>query len=158
MSAPTPVSADETCAGTMELIERSITIGDGTNYAWDGPITGLGTPEVRDNDVDKGHGDGAVGQLDWYAKRPIGMPVSIAPPPGTNPSKADLWQLWLDLKTAWQRVNDGTDLTLEHTEVGFTVQYRGRPSGCVLDDSLWRKGMPVLRVLLTFRCPDPNEY
>jgi len=141
----------------MELIERSIIVGDGTNYAWDGAISGLGL-EVRDNDVDKGHGDGAVAQLDWYPKRTITMPVSIAPPPGSSPSRADLWQLWLDLKVAWARVGDGVDLTLEHTEVGFVTQYVGRPRGAVLNDIDWRSGRPLLRVLLTFTATDPNEH
>lgn len=158
MSAPTPVAADETCAGTFEIPERNIIIGDGTNYAWDGATSGFGLPEVRNNDVDKGHGDGAVGQLDWYAKRTLTMPISIAPPTGTSPSRADLWQLWLDLKAAWARQGDGTDIIGEHVEVGFTTQYLGRPRGCVLNDIDWRAGRPLLRVLLTFECPDPTEY
>jgi hypothetical protein len=151
------VDADVSCAGTFELVTRSIIVGDGTDYAFDGLVGGLGVPEVRDNDVDKGHGDGAITQHDFYQKRPITIPVSIAPAPGENVSKATIWGRWLTLKVAWAKSFD-VDLELIHTEVGFTTSYFGRPSGAALDDSFWRRGLPVLRVLLAFRCGDPAEY
>jgi len=154
----TAVPADEGCAGTVELIERDIMVGDGTDYAWDGQTDGLGLPEIRNNDVEKGHADGSTGQHDFYNARVISLPVSIAPAVGETVTRAQLWQRWLDLKTAWAKQGDGTDLTLEHVEVGFTTQYRGRPNGCVLNDIEWRRGMNVLHVLLSFRCPDPTEY
>lgn len=154
----TAVAADPECAGTMELIERSITVGDGTDYAWDGQIDGLGLPDIRNNDVDKGHADGATGQHDFYAVRTITMPVSIAPATGESVTRAQLWARWLTLKAAWAKQGDGTDLTLEHTEVGYVTQYLGRPNGCTLNDLEWRRGMNVLHVLLSFRCPDPTEY
>jgi len=153
-----PVPAAEECAGTVELLERSIVIGDGTDYAWDGSTSGFGTPEVRNNDVEKGHADGAVGQHDFYQVRLLTMPVSIAPATGETVTRAQLWQRWLTLKAAWAKQGDGTDITLEHTEVGFVTQYLGRPNGCVLNDIDWRAGRPLLRVLLSFRCPDPTEY
>jgi len=151
------VDADPGCAGTFELLTRSIIVGDGTDYAFDGKVDGLGVPEVRNNDVDKGHGDGAITQHDFYQTRPITIPVSIAPAPGETVSKATIWGRWLTLKTAWQKSYD-VDLELVHTEVGFVTNYFGRPSGAVLDDAAWRAGMPVLRVLLAFRCGDPAEY
>jgi hypothetical protein len=151
------VDADPGCAGTFELITRSIIVGDGTDYAFDGLVDGLGNPEVRDNDVDKGHADGAITQHDFYQKRLIAIPVSIAPAPGESVSKATLWARWLTLKTAWIKSYD-VDLELVHDEVGFTTSYFGRPTAVTLDDSLWRRGMPVLRVLLAFRCGDPAEY
>jgi hypothetical protein len=151
------VEADETCAGTFELVTRSIVVGDGTDYAFDGAVSGIGVPEVRNNDVDKGHGDGAITQHDFYQTRPITIPISIAPAPGESVTRAQIWQRWLTLKAAWAKSYD-VDLELVHTEVGFTTSYFGRPNGVALDDSLWRRGMPVLRVLLGFRCGDPAEY
>lgn len=151
------VEADPSCAGTFELVERSIIVGDGTDYAFDGLVGGLGNPEVRDNDVDKGHGDGAITQHDFYEKRLITIPVSIAPAPGESVTKAQIWQRWLTLKAAWLKSFD-VDFTLVHEEVGFTSTYFGRPTAVTLDDSLWRRGLPVLRVLLAFRCGDPTEY
>jgi hypothetical protein len=151
------VDADPSCAGTFELVERSLTIGDGTDYAFDGVVSGLGVPDVRNNDVDKGHGDGAITQHDFYQTRSITIPISIAPAPGESASKSTIWGRWLTLKAAWAKSFD-VDLTLVHDEVGFPTTYFGRPSGATLDDSLWRKGMPVLRVLLAFRCGDPAEY
>lgn len=153
----TALAADASCAGTMELVERSITIGDGTDYAWDGQITGLGEPDVRNTDVDKGHGDGAVPQHDFYGTRVLSLPVSIAPAPGESANRATLWARWTTLRTAWAKSFD-VDLTLEHTEVGSVDTYIGRPNGVTLDDSMWRRGMPVLRVLLSFRCSDPTRY
>ena len=151
------IDADPTCAGTFELVDRSITIGDGTDYAFDGQVQGLGVPEVRNNDVDKGHGDGAITQHDFYQTRVIQIPVSIAPAPGESASRSTIWGRWLTLKAAWAK-SFAVDLELVHNEVGFTTSYFGRPSGAALDDSAWRRGMPVLRVLLSFRCGDPAEY
>jgi hypothetical protein len=151
------IDADVSCAGTFELVGRSITIGDGTDYAFDGTTSGLGNPEVRDNDVDKGHGDGAITQHDFYQKRVITIPISIAPAPGETATKATIWGRWLTLKAAWAKSFD-VDLELVHDEVGFSVSYFGRPTAVTLDDSLWRRGLPVLRVLLAFRCGDPAEY
>lgn len=142
----------------MELVERSITLGDGTDYAWDGAVTGLGEPEVRNYDVDKGHGDGATPQHDFLQTRIIVLPVSIAPAPGESVTRAQIWARWITLRTAWAK-SFTTDLHLVHTEAGGTTDtYIGRPSGAALDDSRWRKGMPVLRAALTFRCPDPTRY
>lgn len=162
-----PVAADDDCAATMRLVDREVmsgdaaTIGDGTFYAWDGGIGGLGDPEIHNNDVDKGHGDGAVQQHDFYMTRIITMPVSIAPVPGesANPVsiKPTLWTRWLDMKAAWQRSFD-TNLSLEHTETGAVVTYIGRPNGIVLDRSAWDAGKPLLRALISFRCGDPLEH
>lgn len=151
------IAADESCAGTFELVERSITIGDGTDYAFDGSPEGLGNPEVRDNDVDKGHADGAITQHDFYQKRIITIPISIAPAPGSGDSKSTIWGRWLTLQAAWAKSFD-TDLTLVHTEVGSTTTYFGRPTAVTLDQTAWRRGMPVLRALLAFRCGDPTGY
>lgn len=153
----TAVAVEATCAGTFELVERSITVGDGTDYAFDGAVSGLGIPDIRNNDVDKGHGDGAVGQHDFYAVRNILIPVSIAPSPNESYSdRVTLWGRWVTLRTAWVKSN--IDLTLEHTEVGNTDTYFGRPNGVALDDVAWRAGKPLLRVALAFRCPDPTVY
>lgn len=141
----------------MEILERNIMVGDGTDYAWDGQIGGLGEPEVRNTDVDKGHGDGATSQHDYYTVRTITLPVSIAPAPGESPSRTVLWQRWMTLRDGWVKAFD-QDLTLEHVEPGETVQYLGRPNGVTLDDSAWRRGNPLLRVLLSFRCADPTRY
>lgn len=153
------VAAGVECAGTMELVERSITIGDGTAYAWDnqGRITGLGNPQTRNSDVAKGQGDGDVPQHDFYGPRLLTMPVSIAPAPGESTTKAAIWALWRTLENAWTKSFD-VDLTLIHTEPGHVDTYIGRPDSCALDDTLWRQGMPVLRVLLAFRCSDPTRY
>lgn len=151
------VAADVTCAGTFELIERSITVGDGTDYAFDGRVDGLGEPQVRNSDVDKGHGDGATSQHDFYTTRVIQIPVSIAPAPNENPSRATLWARWTTLRTAWEK-SFGDVLTLEHVEVGSVDTYVGRPDFATLDDTAWRSGQPLLRVLLGFRCSDPTRY
>lgn len=167
MSTIEPISADEDCGQTMRLVDREVTsgdaatIGDGTFYAWDGDIGGLGDPEVRNNDVDKGHGDGAVTQHDFYAVRMITMPVSIAPVPGESSSpaviKPDLMQRWIDLKAMWVKSFD-LDLLLEHVDSGFTTQYLGRPNGITLDKTAWNSGKPLLRALISFRCGDPLEH
>jgi hypothetical protein len=151
------VAADPTCAGTFELVTRSIIIGDGTDYAFDGAVTGLGQVEVRNNDVDKGHGDGAVTQHDFYVTRSIQIPVSIAPAPGESVTRAQIWARWRTLEAAWAKSYD-VDLELIHDEVGDVSSYFGRPSGAALDDGNWRRGLPVLRVLLSFRCGDPARY
>lgn len=151
------IDADPTCAGTFELVERSFTLGDGTDYAFDGTVSGLGVPDVRNNDVDKGHADGAITQHDFYNTRSITIPISIAPATGESVTRAQIWARWRVLETAWAKSYD-VDLTLVHTEVGDVSTYFGRPSGVALDDGAWRRGMPVLRAILAFRCGDPTRY
>lgn len=152
-----PLAAATDCAGTVSIIERSITVGDGTDYAWDGDTSGLGNMQARNNDVPKGHGDGDVTQHDFYAPRMITLPVSIAPAPGESPSRTVLWARWMTLRDAWVRSFD-VDLTLEHVEPGETAQYLGRPDACTPDLTAWRQGQPLIRVLLAFRCGDPTRY
>lgn len=150
-----PAAVD--CAGTVTIVERSITIGDGTDYAWDGSTQDYGNTQVRNNDVPKGHGDGDVSQHDFYAPRMFMFPISIAPAPNESPTRAQLWARWTTLRDAWARSFD-TDLTLQVVEPGETSQYLGRPNACTPDLTGWRKGQPLIRVLLAFRCADPTRY
>jgi hypothetical protein len=147
---------DSSCGTQVELLERSITIGDGTVYHWDDPgIGGLGIPEVRDNDVVLGHSDGSVGQNDFYQPRLITMPLLIG---DGGPDKALSIQQYRTLETAW--LKSMFDLTLAVTEPGPDHSfYYGRPTSIRRDMTLFQTDLcNLIRCFLTFRCPNPTRY
>lgn len=146
---------DSDCSTQCELIERSFVFGDGTPYIFNGPITGLGVPDVRNNDVVLGHMDGSVGQNDFYQPRVITIPILIGDG-GTD--KGLSVTEFRTLETAWAK--SMFDLTLAVTEPGPDSSfYYGRPSGAQRDLTMFQTDRTnLIRVLLTFRCPNPVRY
>jgi len=132
---------------------RTLTLGDDTPYRL-GPIKGLGIPDVRDNDVERGHADGDVGQNDFYAPRQLLFQITIGPP--GSPDVETVWDNWDALEVAWGLSN--TDLPLTVTTGGRTWTFIGRPRGIVLDDTSIAKGDPLLRAQAAFKGLDPTRY
>lgn len=132
---------------------RSLTLGDDTPYRL-GPIKGLGIPDVRDNDVERGHADGDVGQNDHYAPRQLLFQITIGPP--DSPDVDTVWDNWDTLEVAWTKSN--IDLPLTVTTGGRTWTFLGRPRGLVLDDTSISKGDPILRGQAAFKGLDPTRY
>lgn len=147
---------DTDCGTQAELIERGFVIGDATPYHWDTQgLGGLGVPDVRNNDVVLGHADGSVGQNDFYQPRVIQLPIIIG---DGGPDKALSIQQYRTLETAW--LKSMFDLTLSVTEPGPDHSfYYGRPTVAQRDMSMFQTDLcNIIRVLLTFRCPNPQRY
>lgn len=144
---------------TAAIASRTISFGDGTVYCWGQQgIVGLGEPPVRNNDVNQGNDDGAIGQRDYRDVRHLGFDLTIGPGLGdVETDGADVWALWEVLRVAW--APSMADLTLTIDFFGSsTLTFLGRPDGAVLDTSPMLKGLRALRVMLDFRCPDPTQY
>lgn len=147
---------DADCGTQVELVERAFLLGDATPYHFDTQgITGLGIPDVRNNDVVLGHADGSVGQNDFYLPRVITIAIIIG---DGGPDKALSVQQYRTLETAW--LKSMFDLTLAVTEPGPDYSfYYGRPTSVTRDLSLWQTDLcNIIRCLLTFRCPNPARY
>lgn len=105
----------------LVTINGSFTIGDGTEYEITGPITGLGVPPLRTNDVTRGHQDGQVGANDYLDVRVISIPVAIE---GGSPDEC--WTNVAALQAAWQPSDVDIPLQIKLTE-SVVLTYRGRP-------------------------------
>lgn len=125
----------------------SLTVGDGTDYVLDGPITGLGVPAPRTSDLDLPTG-GTLGGRDLPSRRTIGIPVSIV-----GDSAADVMGSVDDLNAAWAPTS--TDTYLDICLPGWgTVRYTGRPRGVDLDLTDLHTG--AARARLIFDALDPD--
>jgi len=147
---------DVACSTQVELIERGIVLGDDTPYHFTGQgVEGLGWPDVRNNDVTLGHADGDIGQNDFYRPRIITISLMIGD--GTADKVLSIQQ-YRTLETAWAK--SMIDLTLAVTEPGPDNSfYYGRPNGLVRDLSLFQTDLNnIIRVRLSFRCPNPIRY
>jgi hypothetical protein len=125
----------------------SLVVGAGTDYVFDGPITGLGVPAPRTADLDLPTG-GTLGGRDLPARRTIGLPVSIlADGPAAVRDAVDT------LNAAWAPTS--TDTYLDICLPGWgTVRYTGRPRGVDLDLTDLFAG--AARARLIFDALDPD--
>lgn len=133
----------------FELELNSLTI-DGGDYTFEGPIGGLGTPEARTVDSERGDRDGDVGGADVLQRRTLTIPVAI-----TEDDPDDAWTLLDDLKAAFRVTAADQELTLTLPGLVGTT-YFGRPRGVEVD--LEGLGQGVIRALCTFVCLDPVGY
>jgi len=125
----------------------SLTVGAGTAYTFDGPITGLGVPAPRTADLDLPTG-GTLPGRDLPSRRTIGIPVALL-----GDDAADVMGLVATLNTAWAPTS--TDTTLEICLPGMgTVRYTGRPRGVDLDLTDLYTG--AARARLLFDALDPT--
>ncbi len=126
---------------------RGLTIGDGTDYPLTQPgITGLGVPQTRTADQERGIYSGDVGGDDVLQKRVLTIPC------GVNADTADeAWPLFEVLKTAW--APSYADLPLVISFAGTALTYNGRPRG--LDADMAFLGNGFIAVLLTFEALTP---
>lgn len=149
----------DTCGITATLTTRSFSIGDGTPYVWAGPIGGLGQT-IRNNDVTKGHADGAVRQLDFRNPKQITFPVQIGKSaPGSSltiRTKSDIWDAFELLEVGWDLSQ--IDIPLVLNLDGHLRTYLGTPRDMTVDTSDMTKGKPRLRITLLFTANDPTVY
>lgn len=125
----------------------SLIVGAGTDYIFDGPITGLGVPTPRSSDLDLPTG-GTLGGRDLPDRRALGLPVSIL---GDDP--ADVMDSVAALNTAWAPTSTDTYLDICLPGAGV-VRYTGRPRGVDLDLSDLHTG--AARARLVFDALDPD--
>lgn len=126
---------------------RGLTIGDGTSYPLTQPgITGLGVPQTRTSDQERGIYSGDVGGDDVSQKRVLLIPCGV-----DADTAAAAWTLFAALKTAW--APSYTDLPLVVSFAGTTLTYNGRPRG--LDADLAYLGGGWVSALLTFEALTP---
>lgn len=126
---------------------RSLTLGD-DDYIL-GEVEGLGTPEARTADVQRGDRDGDVGGADVLERRVITLPVTI-----NSDDPGDAWALLDALKLAFRPSAADVELTLRLPDI--ERGYFGRPRGVVTDLGTLGQGAP--RALCTFVCLDPLGY
>lgn len=136
---------------TLEV--RGLLMGDGTNYRL-GPIRGLGVPDAKSYDVERGHADGDVGQNDYYRPRQLMVELSIGPP--ACPTVEAVLDAWDAFEVAWAKSN--TDITFVHVVGARTWTFVGRPRGAVFDDSRIANGDPYARIQAAFTGLDPTRY
>lgn len=126
----------------------AVVVGAGTDYPFDGPITGLGVPSPRTSDLDKGDAPGVFGGRDVKPKRTIGLSVTAL-----GDDAAAVWDLVDTLCAAWEPTS--TDTTLDICLPGMgVVQWTGRPRGVDVDLQFLAEG--TIRVRLTFDALDPD--
>lgn len=125
----------------------SLTLGSGTAYILDGPITGLGVPAPRTSDLDLPTG-GTLGGRDLPSRRTIGIPISIF---GATP--ADVMDSIETLNSAWAPTSTDTHLDISLPGTG-TIRYTGRPRGVDLDLDDLHTG--AARARLIFDALDPD--
>lgn len=125
----------------------AVTVGAGTAYVFDGPITGLGVPAPRTSDLDLPTG-GTLGGRDLKTRRVIGLPVSII---GAGP--ADVMDSADVLCAAWAPTSTDTYLDICLPGAG-TVRYTGRPRGVDLDLTDLHCGSVRARLLFDALNPD----
>ena len=125
-----------------------VTIGAGTDYDLEGPITGLGVPAPRTSDLDRGDQPGVFGGRDVPKVRTIGIAVAIN---GDDPAGA--WDLVDALCAAWATTSTDTTLDIRLPGMG-TVRWTGRPRGVDLDLELLPYGSA--RARLVFDALDPD--
>lgn len=135
------------------LLIRGLLLGDDTPYRL-GPIKGLGIPDTKSADVERGHADGDVGQNDHYQPRNLLVEVTIGPP--TTATIEAAWDRWDDFEVAW--ANSNTDIPIVVTLPGRVWTFVGRPRGAVVDDTLPAQGDALLRVQAAFKALDPTRY
>src|SRR6185369_4422858 len=111
-------------------------------------------PDVKANDVERGHADGDVGQNDHYQPRPLLVPITIGPP--TTPTVEEAWDRWDDFEVAWAK--SSIDIPIVITLPGRVWTFLGRPRGAIVDDSQAAEGKALLRIQASFRCLDPTRY
>lgn len=125
-----------------------VTVGDGTDYILDGPITGLGVPAPRTSDLERADTAGVFGGRDIPKTRLIGIAVSVA-----ADSPAVAWELVDVLCAAWAPTSTDTTLDIRLPGMG-TRRWTGRPRGVDLDLDLLPQG--AARARLTFEALNPN--
>jgi hypothetical protein len=104
----------------------SLIVGAGTDYIFDGPITGLGVPAPRTSDLDLPT-SGTLGGRDLPTKRAIGIAVSVVGADATA-----VMDLVATLNPAWAPTSNDVYLDICLPGMG-TVRYTGRPRGVELD-------------------------
>lgn len=136
---------------------EGFTMGDGTSYEVrpDGIQGLLGTPEVRTNDVTKGHQDGAVAGHDYYEPRLVTIPVTVLGDTSAPNVAADCLRKLEELVEAWEIVDglDSLTLRIHLWERAYVVAGRPRP---VVEDNLANVASGVAEVTCEFWCPDPT--
>jgi hypothetical protein len=132
-------------------------MGDGTSYevAAEGVAGLLGSPEVKTNDVDRGHADGAFAGLDFYGPRLITIPVSVLGDVTAPSIAADCLRKLEELTEAWAIVDDLSTLTLRVELWGRSYVVEGRPRP-VSEDDLSNVKSGVALVTCEFFCPSPT--
>lgn len=133
------------------LVERDFLIGRDTDYPGLGGIRGLGVPEPRRSDQQRGQGDGDARGPDRYPARTLTMPVVVL-----GDTDDDTWGNYRALAVAWQRSQTDLELQLRLPGSAQTVvSYFGRPSGLPGDPHGLRTN--TLATAAEFRC-DPYAY
>lgn len=128
---------------------RGLTLGATTGYKITEPgIAGMGVPQARTADQERGGLDGDVGGYDVLPKRTITIPVGVD---GGSTGNADTdsaaaWTLFVALKTAWKPSQANIELSMAFA--GVTLVYLGRPRG--VDADLVYLGKGWVSCLLTF--------
>lgn len=103
-----------------------ITIGEGTDYLWEGPIAGLGTPAPRVSDLDLPTG-GILGGRDLPNSRTFSLAVIIL-----GDDAADAMTKTIALTDAW--LPSSTDQAFDIRLPGMgTLRWTGRPRGADVD-------------------------
>jgi hypothetical protein len=129
-----------------------LVMGAGTSYILTGPITGLGTPPPRTADQERGNEPGDVAGADIASRRVLTVPVGV-----DGSDAADAWELYDDLKVAWQ--SSVVDVTFDLRLPGFDSvdrRYYGRARG--IDDNLDLLRLGYIDALCTFEALDPHSY
>jgi hypothetical protein len=135
------------------ILIRGLLLGDETPYRL-GPVSGLGIPDVKANDVVRGHADGDVGQNDHYQPRQLFVPITIGPP--TTQTIEEAWDRWDAFEVAWAL--SPIDIPIVVTLPGRVWTFVGRPRGAIVDDSRPAQGDALLRIQAAFRALDPTRY
>lgn len=124
-----------------------VTVGNGTIYQFEGPITGLGVPSPRISDLDLPTG-GTVGGRDIAAKRTIGLAIYVL-----GDDASDVMTAVAALNAAWAPTSTDVDLEINLPGMGAVI-WTGRPRGVDLDLALLPYG--VARARLVFDALDPD--
>lgn len=129
-----------------------LTFGAGTSYEiGPGGVEGLGTPEPRTADSERGARPGDVGGLDVAARRVLTVPLVVL---GT--SSASAMSLLEPLKVAWAE-SPVVDVALQLRLPGIGLRrWYGRPRGLDVNLKALRSG--VVEAFGTFDALDPFAY
>lgn len=132
----------------------TVTFGAGTAYQFTGPIGGLGVPEPRTRDQERGDRSGDVGGIDVLPRRIITLPIEVA-----GDSAGDCMTKLRALKRDWRA--SPVDRSLALRLPGFpssdgVLRFFGRPRG--FDEDLAKLKSAKVDVLATFAALDPYGY
>lgn len=142
--------AGDMLAGDYQFQLGSTLYGRGSNGVYlDGgtPLSGLGVPDAKTQDVVLNHANGVFANPDYLQMRSISIPVIIK----DTPSNA--FSSFAALIAAWAPLTSDIDLAFQLPGWG-KIYVLGRPRGLKDDFKVANRG--VIRALLRFDCPDPT--